>query len=430
MKSTPSPQEQEIIKLLEALKSVKVEYPPELLANRRTAFLVQLALMEKFSVTNFPSLENEKIIEILESLKPVKAEYPSILMAKQRAAFLKQVAKRRRASWLDSLRTAIQSRLSFNPGTSGTPMPNAIRTSLILVGIIAAAFAGILLGNLDRFTESARPHPTQEEFSHVVPIIPTATYEITETICTPDSTSPTCSTNGFDKDPDQAAWISKRADSWIKIDTGQTATIHMVEFDKENLGSSAGEFTISVALTDSQYKQVYDSKSDDTTGTVSEAETIQVSFEPELARYVLITVADPGIAINEVRAFAMIQPPTPTPYQIIGTTQEPPLSTLISSSTPLPTNTQTAMPTSTPSPSNTPSTTPTNTPLPSSTPTDVPTSTPLPTSTSLPTDTPLPTNTPLPTDTPLPTNTPLPTSTPVPASTPLPTDTPLPASTP
>ena len=153
MKTTPSPQDQEIIKLLKALKSVRVEYPPELLARRRTAYMVQLALMEKFNVKNFNSIEhsieNKEIIEVLESLKPVRAEYPSILMAKQRAAFLDQAAKRRRVSWLETLRSAIQSRFSFTPGIS-PEMTNAIQRSLILVGVLAAVFAGILFGNFDR----------------------------------------------------------------------------------------------------------------------------------------------------------------------------------------------------------------------------------------------------------------------------------------
>ena len=82
MNSTPAPQDQEIINLLKTLKSIKVEYPPELLANRRTAFLVQITLSEKFNVNNLHLHTNEDVVEILESLKPVRAEYPSILLAK------------------------------------------------------------------------------------------------------------------------------------------------------------------------------------------------------------------------------------------------------------------------------------------------------------------------------------------------------------
>ena len=42
MKSTFSPEDEEIIKLLEDLKSVIADYPPELLARRRTAFIKEI----------------------------------------------------------------------------------------------------------------------------------------------------------------------------------------------------------------------------------------------------------------------------------------------------------------------------------------------------------------------------------------------------
>ena len=63
MKLTPSPQDRKIIKLLEALKAIKAEYPPEMLARRRTTYMVQLALMEKFSVKNFDSLKMKILSE-------------------------------------------------------------------------------------------------------------------------------------------------------------------------------------------------------------------------------------------------------------------------------------------------------------------------------------------------------------------------------
>jgi len=185
MKWPPSPQDQRIIELLEELKAIKLEYPPELLARRRTAYMVQLALMGKFSVKNLDSIEDEKFIEVLENLKPVRAEYPSILMAKQRTAFLDQAAKRRKMGWIESLRSSIRSRLSFTPRASTGVLTNALLRSLILASIILTVFAGILFGNLDQFTESARPRPPHGEISQPVPIIPTATYATTKTTCSP-----------------------------------------------------------------------------------------------------------------------------------------------------------------------------------------------------------------------------------------------------
>jgi hypothetical protein len=432
MKSTPSPQDQEIFKLLEALKSVKAKYPPELLAKRRTAFMVQLALSEKFSVQNFRPPENEKIIEILENLKSVRAEYPSMLMAKQRAAFLSQASKRRRVGWIETLRSAIQSKLVVNPKALAVPMTNEIRIQFIVASILAVACVGILLyGNRDLLMALTRSHPTGGEVSQSSSIVPTATYETTKTTCKPDSPSAQCLTHGFVKGPDPASWVSNSTDNWIKIDTGQAATIHMVELDRVRLDNSTEEFTIAVALSDNQYKEVYDSRTDNYTGFISGPDTIQVSFEPVLARYVKVTVTDPGMTINEVRAFAVVQPPPPD--QVIEDTQEPLLPTVTASNIPLPTKT-TPPRTVTPVPTRTPTATPTNTPTrtPTATSTNTPTRTPTATSTNtpVPTNTPLPTNTPAPTNTPLPTNTPAPTNTPLPTNTPAPTNTPLPTSTP
>jgi hypothetical protein len=145
MTSTPSPKDQEIIELLEALGTIKAEYPPELLAKRRIAFMVQLVLSEKFSVHNFHSPEGEKVIEVLENLKPVRSEYPSILMAKQRAAFLDQAAKRRKVSWLESLRSAVQSKLSLNLEVLAASITDEIRIQFIVASILTIACVGILL---------------------------------------------------------------------------------------------------------------------------------------------------------------------------------------------------------------------------------------------------------------------------------------------
>jgi hypothetical protein len=433
MNSTSSPQDQEIIKLLDALKSIKAEYPPELLAKRRTAFMVQLTLSEKFSVQNFRPPEDEKIIEILENLKPVRIEYPSILMAKQRAAFLSQASKRRRVGWMETLRSAIQSKPIFNSKALAASITNEIRIQFIVASILAVACVGILLyGNRDLFMALTRSHPTGGEVSQSSSIVPTATYETTKTTCKLDFTSSQCLTHGFVKGPDPASWVSNSTDNWIKIDTGQAATIHMVELDRKRLDSSKGEFTISLALSEDQYKVVYDSRSDNYAAIVSEPDTIQVSFTPVLARYIKVTVTDPGMTINEVRAFGVVQPPPPD--QVIEDTQKPPLPTVTSSNTPLPTKTVTPVPTRTltATPTNTPTRTPTATPTntPTRTPTATSTNTPVPTNTPLPTSTPAPTNTPLPTNTPVPTNTPAPTNTPMPTSTPAPTKTPLPTSTP
>jgi hypothetical protein len=238
-----------------------------------------------------------------------------------------------------------------------------------------------------------------------------------------------------------ASWVSYSAHSWIKIDLGQATTIDMVKFGKDRLGNivghNPGQFTIAVATSDNiyadgdstndnkEYKQVYDSKTAGFTGVLSGSETIQASFKPVLARYIKITVTNPGAAIDEIEAFLSSSAVLSSSDET-GRDKDSTNSQLVS------TNIPTNLPSPTSTPNNTPTLMPTKTPvpIPTDTPTFMPTDTPMP----IPTDTPMPVPTdtlvPVPTDTPLP----APTDTPVPASTdtpvPAPIDTLIPPSTP
>jgi hypothetical protein len=238
-----------------------------------------------------------------------------------------------------------------------------------------------------------------------------------------------------------ASWISNSAYSWIKIDLGQVKSINTVEFGRDRLGNfndrDPGQFTIAVALSDNvysdgnssndsiEYALIYDSERSGFTGTVSGSETVTAYFGSVAARFVKITFANPGTAIDEVEVF-MVQPAFTSSN---GPTEKP-------DNRP-PRATSTHIPTQTPQPTDTSTSMPTNTPQPTRTPTDIPTDTPVPTDTPLPpTDPPteMPTNTPRPIRTPtdIPTN--VPTDTPPPADTPtpipIPTDTPMPEPTP
>ena len=94
MKPTLSPQDKEIIKLLKRLRTLKIEYPEELLAARRAAFAVQIEERKVKGADGSDRKEffsQEQVIELLEDLKPFVAEYPSELLSARRAAFLAQV---------------------------------------------------------------------------------------------------------------------------------------------------------------------------------------------------------------------------------------------------------------------------------------------------------------------------------------------------
>ena len=91
MKSTPSPQDEEIIELLKRLGTLKAEYPAELLAARRAAFAAQIEQRRADGAKKQEYYSQEQVIELLEGLKPVVAEYPSELLSARRSAFLAQI---------------------------------------------------------------------------------------------------------------------------------------------------------------------------------------------------------------------------------------------------------------------------------------------------------------------------------------------------
>jgi hypothetical protein len=311
-----------------------------------------------------------------------------------------------------------------------------MRSSLVLAGILVAAFVGSLLyGN--QGGKLFNPPLAQSNTSPAA-VAATVTAESAEVICKPGYLPPLCLAKEFDKTQDLtyqgngsarpavakdtipgysnihkasyandglygpgSSWVSNSAYSWIKIDLGKQTTINTITFGRDRLGNfkdrSPGQFVIAVALSDNiyadgnsnndftEYTRVYDSKKAGFDGVVSGSETIQANFVPTEARFVKITFEKAGTAIDEVEAF-MVQPPSlvyiptqkPRDNQSRPTWTPVPTDTLVPTNTPLPTSTNTPVPTDTSVP-------PTNTPLP---PTD--TSVP-PTDTSVPpTDTSVP----------------------------------------
>ena len=120
-----------------------------------------------------------------------------------------------------------------------------------------------------------------------------------------------------------ASWISNSAYSWIKLDLGKPTTINTVTFGKDRLGNlndgDPGQFVIAVAISDNvyadgnssndyvEYAQVYDLKQMGFNGVISGAETIKASFKPVRARFIKITFANRGTAVDEIEVF-MAQP--------------------------------------------------------------------------------------------------------------------------
>ncbi|HEX6036167.1 MAG TPA: discoidin domain-containing protein, partial [Anaerolineales bacterium] len=420
MKPFPSPEEDEqdqgMIELLKDLGSFKLEYPPELLAARRAAFLARVN--ELTSGEERMSTEDQEIVKLLGLLGSAQAEYPAHLLAARRTAFLRYLERAEAGILWNQIRVSIQRIF---------PFPGLMRISLVVGSLIAAVWIGSLFmrrdeGSVQPLSSQAAAAPTY--------VLPT-TGEVAMTICKPEEQTASCLPGELPAsqdlaDPENgsaqpavskdarfkqegvhqaayvndgregASWVSNSADSWIKIDLGQVRTINTVSLQKGSFGSSSdnnpGQFVIAVALSDVyadgdsshdyvEYAQVFRSEQTGFSGTVSHSETIQTQFPPVKARFVKITFEQAEVAIEEVGVF-LVQPPE-LAEQSTGTpaVDEPEItSTPTHTTTPWSATTQTTTSVYT----GTAVPTLTKTPLSSNTPTPLPTNTPRPTATSTP----------------------------------------------
>lgn len=128
-----------------------------------------------------------------------------------------------------------------------------------------------------------------------------------------------------------ASWISDSTNSWIKIDLGRTVLLDRLTLGRDRLGGfddrDPGQFTISIATSDNvyangddsndgtEYTVVLDSAALGFSGIISGPQTIQASFPAVPARYIKVTVANFGTAIDELEAFGSadetcVEPPS------------------------------------------------------------------------------------------------------------------------
>ena len=361
LEALPSEQDQEVLQLLGELRSEDIEYPSKMLKSRRVAFIKQIKRHNRTVEKVVQPAQEEEIAQILQSFAPAKAGYPPELLAARRAAFVAQIANRRnRVSLLDAFRSTLRN--IFTSKEDATLQPSRVlRTSLVVAGLLLAAVVGsFAYGSHEQASEPTDVTASQGGGPRPVPILATNTRVEAQTICKPGYSPPLCLAQEFDNSEDLtyqgngaraavakdtlpgfggvhraayandglygpgSSWVSNSAYSWIKIDLGKAATINTVTFGRDRLGHyedrSPGQFVIAVALADNiyadgnssndnlEYIQVYNSQSAGFSGTVSTAETVTANFQPTQARYVKITFANAGTAVDEVEAF-MIQPP-------------------------------------------------------------------------------------------------------------------------
>ena len=472
MAATPSSKkDRKLIDILKSRDPIQAEYPPELLAARRDAFLGQVRQRSGASSREAANLDDQEILKLLEGLEGVKAEYPPKLLAARRSAFMAQYAQRFHPDWMETLRLAVQTAiLKYKAALQPEPVKR-LYVSLIVALLVFVTILG----------PSTYKTYDQSQQMHQSAVGPgTHAQEISKSTCQAGDLSSRCidqavkanqnlslRKNGIaraaisnDTLSDDAGshpaafvndgvygrgsrWISKSPNSWLKIDLGQATMINVVALiGRERVGNfgdkAPGHFEIAIALSDNvyangdsnndniEYEKVFDSESTGPTETISDAETVTAYFDPVMARFVKITFTNPGEAVDEVEVFLFNPSRSLANEHNRGTrTDRSPndTSTTIPTLTPKPAHTLTATsaPTSTLEPTSTWQ--PTDTPWPSSTPTVMPTETVPPTDT--PTDVP-PTNTSEPTIEPILTEIPLlvDTPTPIPASTSTPMTTP------
>ena len=311
------------------------------------------------------------------------------------------------------------------------PVTGFTRIFLLIAGLVAA----VGIGSLFALTRSSFiSSPAEIVVTTPTTALLTSTSEATIKVCEPDDQASSCLPG--EPDPSQdladpgngaarpavsddahsadqaryvndgrggARWVSKSADSWIKIDLGQIRTINMVTLENGDPASSPyddfGQFVIAVALSDvyaagdssdddREYTPIFRSEQADFSGTVSQTARINILFSPVKARFVKIMFEKEGTAIEEVGVF-MVEPsrpveqPTRTPPTIVPSVTLTPTSA--------PTGTWLATYTSTSKPTDSPADTPAATAAPSQTPTAIPASSDTPI--VLPTDTQPPANT-------------------------------------
>lgn len=122
------------------------------------------------------------------------------------------------------------------------------------------------------------------------------------------------------------SWIANGPNSWLKLDLGVTAVIDKILFGRDRIGAyndrDPGQFLIEYAMSDavfasgnsdndaSEYSLALDSSTLLFSGTTSPTQSVSVDFEtaPITARFLKLTFANAGTAIDEVEVFGTAVP--------------------------------------------------------------------------------------------------------------------------
>jgi hypothetical protein len=121
-----------------------------------------------------------------------------------------------------------------------------------------------------------------------------------------------------------ASWIAGTANSWIEIDLGFDHDISQIIFGRDRLDGfndrDPGHFQVEVALAaDHIFNNVVNSSLLGFSGVITGAESILVDFNtgPVTARYLRMTFANNGTAIDEIEVFGTLVP-EPATLALLG----------------------------------------------------------------------------------------------------------------
>ena len=110
-----------------------------------------------------------------------------------------------------------------------------------------------------------------------------------------------------------ASWVSDASNSFVTLDLSQVQSVASVKIGRDRLGGfddrDPGQFTIATSLDNSVYTTLFSSSALGYNGTIDGAQTLRATFaSPVSSRYVRLTFANAGTAIDEIEVQAVPEP--------------------------------------------------------------------------------------------------------------------------
>ena len=194
-----APSGRQFTKRLKELQSVRAEYPPELLAARRAAFIAQVENLGTADVVEDLTVRDQDFLKLLKKVKSAEPGYPSRLLAARRAAFVRQVRLEGGVSLLDMLRFALQRLFESKVRIPSTGFGDALRTSAVIAMLMLAAYIAYLFPITQPILQAS---PEQDQAAQVVPLPTTPADDVPQIICKQGYEPPLCLAKTFDQSKD------------------------------------------------------------------------------------------------------------------------------------------------------------------------------------------------------------------------------------